>query len=1639
MTGQSKLRASRDQTSEVFKLDRDFVESFKDKPEPFGFSGLGHLVYLRTYSRIREEDGKKERWYQTVERVVNGTYNMQKTWIEWNQLGWKHKKAQKSAQEMYCRIFELKFSPPGRGLWAMGSPITEKKGLYASLNNCAFISTDTIEKDGVKAFCFLMDASMLGIGVGFDTKGAGKIVVKGADLDAALIPHVIPDSREGWVESTQLLLEAYFYGTADYAFDYSKIRPAGVPIKNFGGVSSGPGVLKDLHERLREACTKNAGSEISITTIVDIMNHIGVCVVSGNVRRCLPKGTLVHTNEGLIPIESIAPGMLARTSSGFHPILELVEQGVQEVVTIDTQLGPVQCTERHRIAVMTKPGHYEWKRAYELVSGDRMVFVEPSLEATAAAENETFLPEWTYERPSQHSTTCVDISIPRVFDEGQAWLFGAFHGNGYCYPNFENDGRGGYVSIAVNGDNAQMKDRCVLEFERYGVNVTVSGPKEGDHCFRVRCASKQLAWYLSQFKKSSEPISVPEMVLRGSAAVRAAYLAGEFDADGSNDRPLIAACSIYPEFLKQLQAVYASLGIPTRFKKRREAQGEWKALYVLSVVGERARDAFSQKIAPHSTRYKETRKTTRSQNDYGFPSAWVQHMPCKSTDKTYTWSKKNKQLTVQGYERLGGTDLNGLVPIEVYEVRRDGTRTETYDIAVQDAHEFVFGPGVLGHNTAEISFGDPDSEEYIDLKNYEKNPHRGAYGWTSNNSVFAKLGMDYSNVAQRTAMNGEPGYAWLDNMRNFGRMNGIPDDRDRNAMGGNPCVTGDTMVMTSDGPRRADSLLHEPCEIIVDGKAYRCETGFFETGTKDVYRLRLDSGQEIVLTEDHKVLTASTLTEGSMKTVWKKAGDLTCEDSVVLNNLRNMKPWHGTGGSLDEGWIIGAFLGDGHHVSSSDRYKLEFWGSSKEVLQQLAIDRIGELNESNEAYDSRRTRYSVESRDMCGVSCNAIGMLLEKNAIDGKDKSFADPLVLLSRSAEFQIGFIRGLFDTDGSPQGNTNKGISARLSSTRMAHLRVVQQMLSNLGIQSKIHENRQPARVTALPDGRGSSKEYQCKAVHELIISKDNLQVFMEVVGFDNPEKQRTLNELLGSMKRKMNRERFISKVASFELDGTEPVYDCTVDQVHRFAANGIIVHNCLEQTLEPFEMCCVSGDTRIMTRNGAPSIASVVGKEVEVFNGENWSTVTPFLAARNKPLYRVTLSDGSHLDVTDTHEWSARRRTACTFKKLPTSDLEIGMILESFATNSKICEEGEDFPGAYQVGWFAGDGYIARSGDHEYAMCTVNRLDYTILKHLDGNDFRKEQRLNARDIPFIPVDMSKHVPIELAKRLCDPSAGLPDEIFSWSSESIAEFIGGCIDIDGCLCENLNTDNYILYGSERKLRDVQMLARRIGVNHATLRFKLSSNSARPYDLWCLTIPSYEAAAVKTRIKVARRFGERYAANNVHSSGGAIDRARRQKIVSIVPLDGVHDTFCFTEPEKHMGVFGNCLTYQCLVETFPHRHESKEDFLRTLKFAYLYAKTVTLGRTHWEETNRVMLRNRRIGCSLSGVAQFITQRGIEELRVWCQQGYDTIQRYDEIYSRWMVIPRSIKTTSIKVRLFSCLHYSAVCVCVRTRLRDAGV
>jgi adenosylcobalamin-dependent ribonucleoside-triphosphate reductase len=273
-----------------FKLSDDFVSSYKNKQAPFGNrdaagNSVGEITFLRTYSR-KKQDGTKETWADVCERVINGMYSLQKDHCRKNRLPWSGVRGQASAKEAFDRLFNLKWTPPGRGLWIMGTPLVNQHKNSAALQNCAFVSTSEMTRDNPsEPFAFLMEASMLGIGVGFDDKGADKDFTI-YEPNKGTIIHVITDDREGWAIATSELINSYLKPDQSYIeFDYSLVRPYGSVIATFGGTASGPEPLEKLHKAIKKKFTGRAGQKLTSVDIADIGNLIGVCVVSGNVRR----------------------------------------------------------------------------------------------------------------------------------------------------------------------------------------------------------------------------------------------------------------------------------------------------------------------------------------------------------------------------------------------------------------------------------------------------------------------------------------------------------------------------------------------------------------------------------------------------------------------------------------------------------------------------------------------------------------------------------------------------------------------------------------------------------------------------------------------------------------------------------------------------------------------------------------------------------------------------------------------------------------------------------------------------------------------------------------------------------------------------------------------------------------------------------------------------------------------------------------------------------------------------------------------------------------------------------------------------------------------------------------------------------
>lgn len=265
-----------------FRLRDTFLQNYKDEQPNWG--PLGYITYKRTYSR-RKADGTYEEFWETCQRVVEGVF-----WILSRHLRSIGKEFNPEeyvglAEDMFQRMWEFKWLPPGRGLWMMGTDYVKQMGHSTPLQNCGFVSTKDIATDGLAApYTWMMDALMLGVGVGFDTRGAGSLVVssptKGTDT------FVVEDTREGWVALLGRYLDAYS-GRCDLPddVDYSLVRPEGSPINGFGGTASGPGPLRDLVAGVSKVLSKNVGEPITSGTLVDIGNLVGRCVVAGNVRR----------------------------------------------------------------------------------------------------------------------------------------------------------------------------------------------------------------------------------------------------------------------------------------------------------------------------------------------------------------------------------------------------------------------------------------------------------------------------------------------------------------------------------------------------------------------------------------------------------------------------------------------------------------------------------------------------------------------------------------------------------------------------------------------------------------------------------------------------------------------------------------------------------------------------------------------------------------------------------------------------------------------------------------------------------------------------------------------------------------------------------------------------------------------------------------------------------------------------------------------------------------------------------------------------------------------------------------------------------------------------------------------------------
>lgn len=255
-------------------LSDAFIAEYQSKQAPWGFGGLGEIVYLRTYSRFDESLQRNETWPETLRRCIDGAIEIGVPYT------------QQESETLFDHMFNLRCSFAGRGLWQLGTELVTKFG-GASLNNCYYTDIEAVED-----FEFLFDYLMLGGGVGFSVERskihdlpkvkAGVKITHERSNDADII---VPDSRGGWRRLLHAVLKSYFYTGKSFTYSTILVREFGAPLKTFGGTASGPGALIEGVQDICKVLEERTGKKLRSVDVLDICNLIGRIVVSGSSRR----------------------------------------------------------------------------------------------------------------------------------------------------------------------------------------------------------------------------------------------------------------------------------------------------------------------------------------------------------------------------------------------------------------------------------------------------------------------------------------------------------------------------------------------------------------------------------------------------------------------------------------------------------------------------------------------------------------------------------------------------------------------------------------------------------------------------------------------------------------------------------------------------------------------------------------------------------------------------------------------------------------------------------------------------------------------------------------------------------------------------------------------------------------------------------------------------------------------------------------------------------------------------------------------------------------------------------------------------------------------------------------------------------
>jgi ribonucleoside-triphosphate reductase len=295
------------------------------------------FIHKSRYAKYYEDTGR-ESWEDTVTRFsVNTIRDMVDP-------------ATKRQLEEAIRGFRV--MPSMRALMTSG-PAAERDN--TCMYNCSYLAVDDL-----KSFDEAMFILLCGTGVGFSVER--QFISKLPEVPELFDSEtniVVKDSKEGWAKALRQLIALLYSGEIP-TWDVSKVRPAGAPLKTFGGRASGPAPLVDLFNFTINTFKKAAGRKLSSVECHDIMCKIGEVVVVGGVRR-----------SAMISLSNLSDDRMRSAKSGAW-----------------WENNPQRALANNSVSYTEKPDNLsfmkEWMALVESGSGERGIFNREASKKQAA-------------------------------------------------------------------------------------------------------------------------------------------------------------------------------------------------------------------------------------------------------------------------------------------------------------------------------------------------------------------------------------------------------------------------------------------------------------------------------------------------------------------------------------------------------------------------------------------------------------------------------------------------------------------------------------------------------------------------------------------------------------------------------------------------------------------------------------------------------------------------------------------------------------------------------------------------------------------------------------------------------------------------------------------------------------------------------------------------------------------------------------------------------------------------------------------------------------------------------------------------------------------------------------------------------